>query len=71
MIDPLPLRLHRAVSIISRTSRTGDPEAADAQSACAEVAGRIVMLEEALIALLSGKEGAAEQARRVLAIDGS
>lgn len=69
MIDPLPLRLHRAVSIISRTSRTGDREAADAQSACAEVAARIVMLEEALIALLSGKEGAEEQARRVLAID--
>ena len=71
MIDPLPLRLHRAASIISRTSRTGDPEAADAQSACCEVAGRIVMLEEALIALLSGKKGAAEQARRMLAIDGS
>ena len=66
MIDPLPLRLHRAASIISRT---GDPEAADAQSACAEVAGRIVVLEEALIALLSGKQGAEEQARRVLAFD--
>ena len=65
MIDPLPLRLHRAVSILSRT---GDPGAADAQSACAETAGRIVMLEEALLALLSGKEGAAEQAWRVLAI---
>ena len=67
MIDPLPLRLHRAVSILSRT---GDPGAANAQSACAEVAGRIVMLEEALIALLSGKEGAEKQARRMLAIDG-
>ena len=63
--DPLPLRLHRAVSILSRT---GDPWAADAQSACTETAARIVMLEEALRALLSGKEGAAEQARRVLAI---
>ena len=61
MIDPLPLRLHRAASILSRT---GDPGAADAQSACAETAARIVMLEEALLA---GKEGAAEQARRVLA----
>jgi len=68
MIDPLPLRLHRAASILSRT---GDPGAADAQSACAEIAGRIVMLEEALIALLAGKQGAAEQARRMLAIDGS
>ena len=53
MIDPMPLRLHRAVSILSRT---GDPGAADAQSACAETAARIVMLEEALIALLSGKK---------------
>lgn len=64
MTDPLPLRLHRAASIISRT---GDPGAADAQSACAETAARLVMLEEALLALLSGQEGAAEQARRVLA----
>ena len=62
MIDPMPLRLHRAVSILSRT---GDPGAADAQSACAETAAHIVVLEEALIALLSGKKGAAEQARRV------
>jgi len=30
---------------------------------------RIVMLEEALLALLAGKEGAAEQARRVLTIE--
>ena len=82
--DPLPLRLHRAVSILSRTgplrlpgrlqgagSSLPPPAAcgrADAQSACTETAARIVMLEEALRALLSGKEGAAEQARRVLAI---
>ena len=45
MVEPLPLRLHRAVSILSRT---GDPGAADAQSACGEVAARIVILEEAL-----------------------
>ena len=64
MVDPMPLRLQRAVSILSRT---GDPGASDAQSACAETAARIVILEEALIALLSGQEGAAEQARRVLA----
>jgi len=62
--EPLPLRLHRAASILSRT---GDPGAADAQSACGEVAARIVMLEEALIAMLSGAKGAADQARRVLA----
>ena len=62
--DPLPLRLHRAVSILSRT---GDPGAADAQSACGEVAARIVMLEEALIAMLSGAQGAADQSKRVLA----
>lgn len=68
MIDPLPLRLHRAGSILSRT---GDPGAADAQSACAETAVRLVMLEEALLALLSGKEGAAEQAWKVLAIEWS
>ncbi len=63
-MDPMPLRLHRAASILSRT---GDPGAADAQSACGETAGRIVMLEEALLAMLSGKEGAVEQARRALA----
>lgn len=68
MTDPLPLRLHRAASILSRT---GAPGAADAQAACAETAARLVMLEEALLALLSGKEGAAEQARRVLAIEWS
>ena len=64
MNNPLPLRLHRAVSILSRS---GDPEAADAQSACGEVAARIVMLEEALIAVLAGAKGAVDQARRVLA----
>ncbi len=64
MIDPMPLRLHRAMSILSRT---GDPGAGDAQSACGETAGRIVMLEEALLAMLAGKEGAVEQARRALA----
>ncbi len=65
MIDPMPLRLHRAVSILSRI---GDPGAADAQSACGETAGRIVMLEEALRAMLSGKDGAAAQAWRALAL---
>lgn len=64
MIDPLPLRLHRAASILSRS---GDPGAADAQAACAETAARIVQLEEALIALLNGRKGAGEQAQRVLA----
>ena len=71
LTDPLPLRLHRAASITSRTSRTGDPEAAGAQSACVEVAWRIVMLEKALLALLAGKERAAEHAWRVLSIDWS
>ena len=65
MTDPLPLRLHRAASILSLT---GDPGADDAQAACAETAARLVILEEALLALLSGKKGAMEQARRVLAI---
>ena len=65
VIEPLPLRLHRAVSILFRT---GDPGAADAQSACGEVAARIVMLEEALTAMLCGAKGAADQAHRVLAI---
>ncbi len=46
MVEPLPLRLHRAVSLLSRID---DPAAADAQSACAEVAARIVILEEALL----------------------
>ena len=61
--DPLPLRLYRAVSLLSRTGDTGAP---DAQAACAETAARIVQLEEALRALLSGDGGTAEQARRVL-----
>ena len=64
MTEPLPLRLHRAVSILSRS---GDSGAADAQAACAETAARIVQLEEALIALLNGGKGADDQARRVLA----
>lgn len=63
MTDPMPLRLHRATSIISRS---GDPDAADAQSACAEVAARVVMLEEALLALLRGDAGAEDKARAVL-----
>ena len=45
MPDPLPLRLHRAVSILARSE---DPGAEDAQATLAEVAARIVMLEEAL-----------------------
>lgn len=64
MTEPLPLRLHRAVSILSRS---GDPGAADAQAACAETAARLVQLEEALIALQNGDKGADDQARRVLA----
>ena len=64
MTESLPLRLHRAISILSRT---GDPGAADAQSACGEVAARIIMLEEALIALLASVKSAADQAQRVLA----
>ena len=68
MVEPLPLRLHRAASILSHT---GDPGAVDAQTACCEVAARIVILEEALRALLAGREGAAEQAGRALAIDWS
>jgi len=45
VIEPLPLRLHRAASILSRSN---DPGAADAQAALAEVAARIVILEETL-----------------------
>lgn len=63
MTDPMPLRLHRAVSIIARIR---DPDAEDAQAACAETSARIIMLEEALIALLTGADGVAEQAHRVL-----
>jgi len=37
-------------------------------AACEEMAGSIVMLEEAMRAMLSGKEGAVEQARRALAL---
>ena len=62
--DPLPLRLHRAVVIISKS---GDPGAPDAQSACAETAARIVMLEEALGAMLRKDEGAAAKALLALA----
>ena len=64
MTEPLPLRLHRAVSILSRS---GDPGAADAQAACAEAAARLVQLEEALIALQNGDKGAHDQVRHVLA----
>jgi hypothetical protein len=38
----MPSRLHRAASIISQS---GDWDADDAQSACAEVAARIIVLE--------------------------
>ena len=62
--ESLPLRLHRAISILSRTD---DPGAADAQSACGEVAARIIMLEEALSAMLASVKSAADQAQRVLA----
>lgn len=62
-VDPLPLRLHRAISILSRS---GDPEASDAQSACAEVAARIVMLEEALHAFLRGDDRARVKAEQAL-----
>ncbi len=50
MTEPLPLRLHRAVSILSRT---GDPGAADAQSACGEVAARIVSKRLVMAVLLA------------------
>ena len=63
-MEPMPLRLHRAASIFSRS---GDPGAADAQSACAEIAARTVLLQEALIALLDDSDGAAESARKLLA----
>lgn len=66
MVDPMPLRLSRAMSIISRTR---DPDAGDASAACGETSARIIMLEEALIALLTGGEGAVERAHRVLAIE--
>ena len=55
MPAPLPERLYRAVSILSRT---GDPSAGDAGAACAEVAAWLVQLEEALRALLQGQPGA-------------
>ena len=64
----LPFRLQRAAAILAQTN---DPDAADAQSACREVAARIVSLEEALHAVLSGKEDAMERARRAIAIDWS
>lgn len=64
MTDTLPLRLHRAVSILSRSK---EPGAADAQAACAETTARIVQLEEALAALLNGVETAGEQVLRILA----
>ena len=60
MPAPLPERLYRAVSILSRT---GDPDASDAQTACAEVAARLVQLEEALLALLRDQPGAETRAR--------
>ena len=41
---------------MSILSRSGDPGAPDAQSACAETAARLVLLEEALIGLLEGRD---------------
>ena len=64
MVEPLPFRLHRATCIISRS---GDPDAADAQSACAESAARIIRLEEALLALLRGDNHAEQIAKNLLA----
>lgn len=64
MVSPLPLRMHMAASMLSRS---GDPGAPDAQAACAETAARIVRLEEALLALLRGDPNAVEGAKRVLA----
>lgn len=52
----------------ARGAADGHERAKDFLTA-AEIAARIVMLEEGLIALLSGKDGAAEQARRVPAVD--
>lgn len=63
MVDSMPLRLHRAASIISRS---GDPGAADAQSTCAEVAARLVDLEQGMIALLEDSPGAREAALKLL-----
>ena len=63
-VMPMPLRLHRAVSILSRSD---DPGAPDAQSACPETAARIVMLEEALTALLARTQHSEAKARQVLA----
>lgn len=63
-LEPLPLRLHRAVSLLSAST---DPRAPNAQSACGEVAARIVMLEEAVHALLRGDPDALERGRLVLA----
>lgn len=63
MINSLPLRLHCAIVILSQTNDAG---ASAAQSAIGETAGRIVMLEEALIAMLEGDDGAADRARELL-----
>ena len=63
-MSSLPLRLHRAIRIISMT---GDPEAPDAQSAIGEVSARIVLLEEALHAVLCNQEHARDKAWRLLA----
>ena len=63
-VEPLPLRLSRAMVIIAKS---GDPGAPDAQSACGETAARIVMLEEALGAMLRKDEGAESKALLALA----
>ena len=66
-MDPLPLRLHRAISILSRSS---DPDADDAQSACGEVAARIIRLEEALWGLLFDDPGARKRAEGLMMVAG-
>ena len=58
-----PLRLHHAVSVLSRT---GHPHPGAAKAARAETAARIVLLEKAPIVLQAGAEGATDRAPEVL-----
>lgn len=55
----MPLRLHRAVSILLQS---GDLGADDAQAACSETAALLVQLDEALAALLLGADAAGDKA---------
>ena len=62
-MSTLPHCLHRAVQIVSMS---GAADAADVQGALGELTARLLLLEEALNAVLTGKAGARDEAWQLL-----